>query len=484
MRNGVVFSQAFQIRVRVRSVLEGAAAAGQQSATEIRGLADALDSISASIDFSLTAVTYSALADLLRIIAHLTEWRVGVLDAVSDVDRFLRAAKERCKLWSYEYRSSRGAEVFGTYVARIGDLNTIDGVTSLCSDLAATPLPIPFLAAEISPLSRIRGRVSEKEQAPPELTVAFLRFAIDGVPASETHFVQPVQVHDLDVEVRVSRWPAEATDLKLSPLSVEAADTFDLPSFHFSRPVGDAPYILRSGGRAVLKMTQAFHARPFEFKYAAEFHPTASEQPVAVVGHRTLRVECIDVAASPVTGYPGLDRKIIELRNSLRLNRIALDGDLGSLLTILAPLCNLAGRAIQDRLYATATTEARFQQDVKAELRRQPAIGVELDEHAHGAGGITDLSFRGIPIELKVENEKRLRLEDCVAYTDQVATYAVAKSKSIGVLCVLDCSKKVSSPLPAEQLLGILKTRSEESVVWIVTVVVQGNFPVPSDLSR
>jgi hypothetical protein len=60
-----------------------------------------------------------------------------------------------------------------------------------------------------------------------------------------------------------------------------------------------------------------------------------------------------------------------------------------------------------------AISEAEFQKQVREWLRQQPAIGSQLEEQAHSTGGRTDLSFRGIRIELKSEPAKRLLPDDC-----------------------------------------------------------------------
>ena len=52
------------------------------------------------------------------------------------------------------------------------------------------------------------------------------------------------------------------------------------------------------------------NARPFEFKYVAKFTPHSTEQPVSIVGQRTLLLEGIDLARNPITGYPNLDVKL------------------------------------------------------------------------------------------------------------------------------------------------------------------------------
>jgi len=75
--------------------------------------------------------------------------------------------------------------------------------------------------------------------------------------------------------------------------SAEPRSTYELSEFTFTRPTGEPPYTLVQQGRAILQVAQGFKAKPFEFKYSAAFQPASVEQPVAVVGHRTLLVEGI-----------------------------------------------------------------------------------------------------------------------------------------------------------------------------------------------
>lgn len=483
MRSDAIFSRAFQARISANRLLLAVSPPSAQPLAELRSAADELDGISATIAFSTAASAYAAMADALRIAEQLIEWRSGVLNAVQESDRFLRAAKERSKLWCEEHRSPNVPPALRAAIEQIQSIAETSQIEATCRDIASIPLPIPFFGAEVRPSLRREGEKAERP-VPDELTVAFLRFVIDGVRAAETHFLRPREAHDLEVEVRVSRWPEGADALNLSPVTIESPDTYDFPRFRFARPSGDPPFILKERGRAILKVAQNLHARPFEFKYTAQFAPRTSEQPVAVVGQRTLRIEGIDVEASPITGYVAMDRKLLDVRDRLRSQRFANDADLKACLTILTPLCSLACRAVQDNLYRGVLTEAEFQQDVRAELRRYPTVGSQLDEHAHGAGGITDLSFQGLPIELKVEPTNRVSLADCERFVEQTSSYVVAKGKRIGVLSVLDCSEKTAGPNPAEEGLGILLRKTDDGVVCIVTVVIQGNFPPPSHHSR
>jgi len=113
---------------------------------------------------------------------------------------------------------------------------------------------------------------------------------------------------------------------------------------------------------------------------------------------------------------------------------------------------------------------------------QRPEIGPRLEEHPRAAGGETDLSFERIRIELKSANDRPLRLADCQQFVGQTSSYAAGSDKRVGVLCVLDGSRKIEQPFPADEGIGILKT--EDDAVAVVTLLIQGNLARPSDLSR
>ena len=145
-------------------------------------------------------------------------------------------------------------------------------------------------------------------------------------------------------------------------------------------------------------------------------------------------------------------------------------------------LGSLAGQAVQDHLFPKPLDEEAFQKFVSYHLRQRPEIGTKLEEHPRAAGGVTDLSFERIRLELKSENERPLRLSDCQKFVGQTSSYAAGSDKRVSLLCVLDGSRKIEQPFPAKDGIGILKTGDD--AVAVVTVLVQGNLARPSDLSR
>jgi hypothetical protein len=333
---------------------------------------------------------------------------------------------------------------------------------------------------------RMGGEPVEKAAKPLDLTVAFVTFAIDGLPLADIHYVKPGTTHDMDIEVRVSRWPEGSTHLRLEPVTVEPAGTYDLPTFEIKAPMGKAgPYKLSAKGRAVLKVPQQFGARPYEFKYAARFVPTGTEQPVEVAGQRTLSLEGLDLKQNPITGYSAIDQKLMQARDSLRGMPYIPQDELSDLLTIAQSAGNFLAQVMHDDLFTTTTSEKDFQKALRAHMRANANIGSQLEEHPRAAGGITDLSFKGIRIELKVENAQRITIEDCARYVGQTATYTIGSGKHVGVLCVLDSSPKKVAPFPMQDGISIYALQDGKGTpIYILIFLMQGNLPTPSSLSR
>jgi hypothetical protein len=445
MSKDAILDQVFP--VRSKAVLALRASVSTNDTATFEALAAEANEVARTFGRAPAAKRWEAFGCGLEIVRRLAEWEHASLAAAIDADRFLRAARLRLK----QLREQPEREGFSDQM--IQALSVIDGeigfssIPALRHAIAAIPMPVAVYA---DPIPQRPDWAMEREQAPtekaPDLTVAFVEFKINGVTAERIQSLRPRENHDLDITVRVSRWPDAASTLVLSPLSLDPSSTFDLPTFRFHRPSGDPPHFFQQRGRMILHAAQSLKARPSEFHYAAEFEPTSIEKPVSIAGQRTLRLDGSGADHPPITGYPGIDTKLISLRDKLRIEPLVPERDLDDLLTVLVPLANLMGQAVQDNKFPDAISEAEFQREIRAWLRQQPAIGSQLEEQAHSTGGRTDLSFRGIRIELKNETAKKLLPEDCKRYASQPASYAVGTNRRIAVLCVLDCSPKKDGP--------------------------------------
>jgi hypothetical protein len=480
----LILSETYERRLAAAETLTAAAGARGGDAAALRAAASDLDGVAARASDRPVAATFSAFADLVRVAAMLVDWRRAVLDAEPEPDRFKRSALERLALWRSEQADRPEAQPLAAAVARVDDSLGLAEVGPLCERLAGLPLPLSVYGDRPTPTAyreRFGWAAADRPPSPPELNVAFLSFTVDGAPADQLSSLTPHETHDLEIEVRVSRWPEEAAELRLTPVSIEAASAYDLSPFAFAKPPGEPPYVLRQRGRATIRAAQALRAQPFEFQYAAEFWPLGSEQPVSVVGHRTLRIESIDVVRSPITGFTGVDRRLLDLRNALRAVSPMPQSDLEAATTLATPLAGVAARAVADGLFPDLIDEPGFQIWVRDELRRRPEIGEQLEEHPHAGGGITDLSLRRIRLELKVVQDRPVTLTDCQPFVEQAAAYAVGSGKRLAVLCVLDVAPKTAAPFPAEDGLGVLVASFG---VQVLTILIQGRLARPSDLSR
>jgi hypothetical protein len=223
------------------------------------------------------------------------------LSAGTDAQRFLTAAKERALAWLSEYSADDVLAGLSAVAREISQSQSITEVASTAVKIAAVPLPVGLYRVPRRE-NHITSASDENEERPIELTVAFLKFTIDGTPLGEVHYVSPGEVHDLDIEVRVSRWPQDASALVLEPVTIEQFGSYQMPVFSIPAPMGEGPFRLTQNGRAMLAVPQHLNARPFEFKYVAKFVPQQSEQPIDIVGQRTLLLEGLDLARQPLTG--------------------------------------------------------------------------------------------------------------------------------------------------------------------------------------
>jgi len=325
---------------------------------------------------------------------------------------------------------------------------------------------------------------STKEPEKLDTTVAFLKFDIDGEPAEQYNYLKPGTAYDLTIEVRVSNWPGKESTLSLLPVTIDSRERDWLPSFRFEKPAGDGPFILTGTGRAVLEIANSFGSRPYEFLYAAEFNDTSNSQNIAVVGHRRLLLEGSDVASNPLTGFANVDRHLLTVRDKLRAFPGLHSEDIANTMIVLGGLGNIAAQALKENLFETGTLEAPFQDKVTEMLRNRRDIGEHLQGHPVAAGGFTDLTFRDIPIELKIEKSKVLYPKDFDNYFDQTAAYAVGLGKRVGVLSILESSPKDAPVGVVEDDIEVFSHKSGQSTIAIVVVVVRGGFPTPSTYSK
>ena len=485
--NFEIFRQAFSSRIEVAAAL---AEALNPSPKDLKLLKEACLELGATISVigqGDVEDQYRAYHKAIDIFVPLTEWKHAIRNAEPDAQRFLSSAKLKASEFdrSLSFASNERLEAF---LNQVDALESVDELTAIQDQLKRWTLPLLLFAnLRVRDFGGLRDPVSNGSFEEPEkleTTVAFLKFDIDGEPAKHWNYLKPGTSYDLTIEVRVSNWPKGASVLLLTPVTVDIRERDWLPSFRFEKPEGDGPFTLTGTGRAVLEVAHSFGSRPYEFLYAAEFDDTSNCRDVAIVGHRRLLLEGSDVASNPLTGFSNVDRHLLRVRDKLRTYPGLHSEDVANTMIVLGGLGNIAAQALREGLFEAGTSEQQFQNKATEMLRNRRDIGEHLQGHAEAAGGITDLTFRDIPIELKVENSKVLFPKDFEKFFNQTAAYAIGLGKRIGVLSVLEASAKSAPVGTVEDDIEVFIHKTGQSAIVIVVVVVRGGFPKPSSYSR
>lgn len=476
-----IFQEAFSSRSEIAASLPNALL----KAGDLDRLRKAHAAFEGTLEFLSTGEVedkYRAFNKAVEIFLLLADWKHAIRKAEPDAQRFLSSAK----LVSSELDTTLSFatdQKLTAFLANVESVRDIGELDSIRDELIKWSLPL-LLFAHIHTESSNKFPSSKQPAEMLQPTVAFVRFDIDGKPAKEWNHLKPNVSYDLSIEVRVSNWPANVRELNLTPITIDPRERDWLPSFKFKKPDGDGPHVFTGTKRAVIELAHSFSARPYEFHYAAEFDDIQSTKDVAIVGHRRLLIEGSDVSSHPISGFIHVDRHLLTIRDKLRTHPGSEPEDLANTMVILAGLGNIYGQAMRDALFKAKTLEHEFQLKVTENLRGRSDIGEELQSHPGAAGGITDLTFRNITLELKVEYGKIIQPKDCSKYFAQTAAYALAVGKKIGVLCVLESTNKTSPVGLVEEDIDVMTHRVGQSQVLIVVVVIRGGFPKPSSYSR
>jgi hypothetical protein len=158
---------------------------------------------------------------------------------------------------------------------------------------------------------------------------------------------------------------------------------------------------------------------------------------------------------------------------------------------MLKALTHLLTTYAQEAIYKGRrdVLEAEFHATVLHDLRN--ILGQDVQEHPSQAGGIPDIRYRGVIVELKVERENGNREHISKKYAAQSVQYAGVEAKQVSMLLVLDLTSKDRPPgdIRNDIILTSVETHGgdDESKRFpskAFIFVVNGNMKSPSSYSR
>ena len=364
------------------------------------------------------------------------------------------------------------------------ELTEVGDVKDVLTATIHIPLPLPGEAREAPVAAPHAGQHVAQNEAK---SVAVAAFYLDGERIDDVAVVEPGVNHELRVSLELSHWRESAEELVLDALTTHDPGTGSFPTFVFRREgehFSGEPLVQAAFLR--LDVPQTIASRPLEVRYRACFLEEGEEYRIAIEGECQFELRSYSARLNPVTGYEELDEKLVSLCDVLRQSGGISDSKIGDFLQVMVGLSAMAARAIQDAEFRGDWSEKEFQKYVTKELRRNPQIGSSLEAHPHAAGGVTDLSLRGLRIELKVVRKGVVSTANADRYAGQASQYVAGGDSRVGVICMLDMAPKVEALQAVVNDIG-LHTKGPVNggglPILLGVVVVRGNLPSPSSLS-
>lgn len=327
--------------------------------------------------------------------------------------------------------------------------------------------------------------------APLVRLIAFL----DRAPLATPQLVKTDLLYPLAFRLRGLTWPGEAMRLRLDLQTTCPKDEFRVSEFILDRPPLNAEFEYEGEVEGYIKFNSAQSSvlDDLVFTICAAFEmPSGEFQEIPVIGHYELRLRVVGPQNHPLMiGNRRLDRFVEELLTKVLRDSPRIRDELDDLLPMLQALTSLLATYAQEAIFKgrSDVSEPEFHKTVLRDLRLQ--LGQDVQDHPNQAGGITDIRFRGVIVELKVEDHNGDRQHICKKYTAQPAQYAGVEARQVSVLLVLDLTAKDRPPgdirndillVDVETHGGELHSKPFPSKAFVF--VVNGNMRSPSDYSR
>ena len=164
--------------------------------------------------------------------------------------------------------------------------------------------------------------------------------------------------------------------------------------------------------------------------------------------------------------------------------------EMPALFDVLRVLSRLHAAYAQQAIFKKRNdvSEQEFQERVLQDLLVH--LGQDVQAHPAQGGGVADIRYRGVIVELKVERDNGDRAHISKKYTGQAVQYASAEARQVSILLVLDLTAKVRPPSDIRNDLfledvathgGDGGSKGFPSKVFII--VINGNTTNPSEYS-
>lgn len=438
---------------------------------------------------------------LLDAVAHLLDAEGADLNAdVTQAQAYRTAAARRAAAIDLDnYRADE------PLVPRARDLRavlTADPAPPAHLDLstvliAAAGLPTPLLFIRRPERQHgFRPWTPPAEPEPDSATVAVALVSIDDTLLTGPAIVDPALTHTLTLQVQTDPWPSWVERLDAELISTLNDTELQRPAFTWQRHQHtDDPDTYQETGslhvRYAVPTTQ--HAPPVLVRLTwrgSDENGNPKSQALDIAGHREFRVRPFDPARDATTQYEVFDEHLFGI-----YEKLAAAGYPRNQLQPLARLLNAISRAglamTWNKKYRRGqyVSERQFHDDLHVALLADSTLEGRVERGTALGHGYLDTRHDGITAELKVARDQPVTPVSATKYIGQPTQYAAADGARLSILVVLDMSRKVLPIGTPENYLFVLGPKQHgmtdpHSPSVVVTLVINGNLPVPSSWSR
>jgi hypothetical protein len=448
----------------------------------------------------------SAAAALFQGFAELCRWVDASLRGEINSERHLTAARGQAVLAREHLNQPPPQAKFRAaahqVIQAISQVRDLDSVKAIAKLLMCLPVP-PMLVAAEDPFAFAQGTGDIGPAAPKpaceglkEPLVAKVMLEIDRQPWSTPQVIQANRIYGLSAKVALPRWPDETDFFAIEYVTTLPKEHYRITEFRIERSSLGPSNEAKTSGHIEFPVGQSLLSEPVVIQLRASFRSSTDPKLIklaTVIGYHKLRVRISDPTRTPLLSkYPALDERIVEIINEIsRAAPGVSQGHLGDFIALLGGIANYMGICLQQAVYKEGQeiSEAQFQSDLLDHLRL--LLGSEVQEAPKQGGGPTDIQYRSVTTELKVERDVSDRAKMVDRFLNQPTQYSSANGAQLGILCILDMTPKERRPAnPKNNIL--LKTPivhgfpegTPPHPTKIAVVIIDGNLRLPSSYSR
>ena len=377
-----------------------------------------------------------------------------------------------------------------TYQALAKDISNPAQIRAL---LTSIPLPTLYWSKErpSSMSATVRGEASTI----PDQMVRVIAF-LDRQPVASPQFLTQGTLYRLTFQLRGLGWPDEAIRLRLNLNTICPPEVYAVSDFALDKlsDTANGDYNGQAIGHIIFNARQSNLLDDLIFTVHAAFETENGElAEVPVIGHNELRIKVVDSPNwLPSSGTGPMDQHMVGLLEELIKEHPSIQGELVELYPLLEALGRVCAAYAQEAAFKgrNDVSEKEFQRTVLHDIRISLGAS-DVQEHPKQAGGIPDIRFRGVIVELKVEDENGDRRHLATKYARQATQYTGAEARQVSVLLILDLTEKANPPgdIRNDIFVADVPTHGADDAMppfpsKAIIFVVNGNTRNPSSYSR